>query len=125
MIFHHSCDRRDSCIRRKVSDTFHCPLQTEYSTLATVNQTNQILLQYVHKTVPFFLSLFTSSPSFFSTFALLVSLPSFLFSYFSLILNEQLLSVRQCSKNCEFNNAQVRQGCCSYRVHSLLKGINR
>ena len=41
---------------------FNCPLlkdniniKVEYSRLATVSQNNQVIFQYMHKTVPFFL----------------------------------------------------------------------
>lgn len=51
-----------------------------------MNQTNHKLFQYVQKIVLSFLTLFTSFPSFSSTFAPFLLLPSFLYSSFSLIL---------------------------------------
>lgn len=118
--FYQNCDRIYSCIRKKRIQIY-CLLQPGYSRWNRENQNNHILFHNVPKL--FFLSclsLHLFPPSTFSVF----SHPSFLYFSFSLIFATTIGQVMWLSY-CEFNSEQVRQGCCSYRIYSLLRRIKK
>ena len=103
MTFHDSCDRRHSCIRK-----------IRLIVLYKLNILDWLLwIRIIRSYSSICIKLFLSSSSVY-VFSFIIfhffcslSLPSTFSLFLFLILNEQLLSVRECSKHCEFNNEQI------------------